>query len=172
MRNNKGFTLIELIVVVVIIGVLATVAGLTVATVNATSAKKAAAQINSYISAVRTDCMARAGNPYAVLYVEDGVVKGDYIEYGTDAAKKTVETTVVTDRRVTVTYDTGSGSGAASLPSSAETGMELKFARSTGKLVKPEDSVDSGTLTISITGGGRTYTITVLAATGNHEIDG
>jgi prepilin-type N-terminal cleavage/methylation domain-containing protein len=167
MRNNKGFTLVELIVVVVILGVLATVAGLTVATVNATSARKAAAQINAYISTVRTDCMARAGEPYAVLYVEDGVVKGDYIEYGTVAEKKTVETTIVTDKRVTVTYD--KGSGAVSLPTSAETGMELEFARSTGKLVQP---ISSGTLIISITGGGRTFTITVIAATGNHEIDG
>lgn len=169
MRKNKGFTLVELIVVIVIIGVLATVAGLTVSTVNATSAKKAAAQINAYISAVRTDCMARAGNPYAVLYVEDGVVKGTYYEYKGESNERT-ETTIVTDRRVTVTYDTGSG--AVSLPTSVETGMELKFARSTGKLAKPQDSVASGTLTISITGGGRTYTITVIAATGNHEIDG
>lgn len=166
MRNNNGFTLVELIVVVVIIGVLATVAGLTISTVNASSARKAAAQINAYISTVRTDCMARAGDPYAVLYVEDGVVKGTYYEYKGESNERS-ETTIVTDRRVTVTCD--KGSGAASLPTLADGGMQLKFSRSTGKLAQP---ISSGTLTISITGGGRTFTITVIAATGNHEIDG
>jgi len=161
MKSNKGVTLLELMVVVVIIGILAGAAGLSISAIRAVSAKKAAAQLNSYLSTVRTKCMTRAGAPYAVIYVEDGEIKGTYYEYK-DEDNEYSETDVITDKRVTVTYDEGTD-----LPDSEDKGLELKFARSTGKLSKP---ISSGELTFTITGGGKTYTVTVTAATGNHEV--
>ena len=161
MKSNKGVTLLELMVVVVIIGVLAGVAGVSISTIGAASAKKAAVQLNSYLSTVRTKCMTRAGSPSAVIYVEDGEVKGTYYEYK-DEDNEYSETDVITDKRVTVTYSNGTD-----LPTTEENGLEMKFARSTGKLSKP---ISSGELTFTITGGGKTYTVTVIAVTGNHEV--
>lgn len=165
MKSNKGVTLLELMVVVVIIGILAGAAGLSISAIGAVSAKKAAAQLNSYLSTVRTKCMTRAGAPYAVIYVEDGEIKGTYYEYK-DKDNEYSETDVITDKRVTVTYSHGINTN-AELPTDKDAGLKVSFARSTGALEEP---TKDGELVFTITGGGKTYTVTVTAATGNHEV--
>jgi len=171
MKSNKGVTLLELMVVVVIIGVLAGAAGLSISAIGAVSAKKAAAQLNSYLSTVRTKCMTRAGVPSAKICVKDGIIVGEYSEDGED------ETDIISDKRVTVTYSYGDTK--ASL---GENGLEISFARSTGALEKLKklsisdqeiadgNSSISDPVDITITGGNNTYTVRIIPQTGNHEI--
>lgn len=162
MKRNKGFTLVELLVVVVIIGILTGVGVTSVSSVNATSAKKAAAQIDAYLSVVRTKCMSRAGSPYALIYSKNGTVVGEYYENST-----LVSEDVVSDKRVSVTYSYGTYTNTA-LPTTRETALKISFSRATGALKLPV--TNGGELAFGITGGRRTYTVTVIAVTGDHDI--
>lgn len=160
MKNNKGVTLIELLVVVVIIGILAGVLGLSISTIGAASAKKAASQMNIYLSTIRSKCMSRAGAPYALLYIKDDEVLCEYYEND-----NLIEEDVVTDKRVTVSYSCGSEDPEA-LGTSSEDGLKISFARSTGALKDPSTN---DPFKIIIEGGNSTYTVRIIPQTGNHK---
>ena len=161
MKSKKGFTLVELLVVVAIIGVLAGVVGLSISTIGASSAQKAASQLNSYISMVRTKCISRAGAPYARIYLDEGVVCCEYFEDGIS-----VEREEITDKGLSIRWSYGDEED-MELGNLAENGLKLSFARSTGALKEP---TPDGELIFTISGGGKTYTVTVVAVTGNHQV--
>ena len=66
-KNDKGFTLIEMLVVIIVIGILASVSALSLNTLNSTSAKSCSSELNAYISKCRVQSLSRAGDIYIMI---------------------------------------------------------------------------------------------------------
>ena len=89
-KNNKGFTLVELLVVIAIIGILAVVA---VPSLVKNINKANASDVTSYISAVKTQAMAMYADG---SYDDTGTYKGTYDKSGlVDATIDTVEEAIL-----------------------------------------------------------------------------
>jgi prepilin-type N-terminal cleavage/methylation domain-containing protein len=82
-RNNRGFTLVEILVVVAILGALIGIISMSVSSVFSERAKRCASEADAYISMCKVNCMSRAGDIYIVLDVDgDGCIRGRYYEDG------------------------------------------------------------------------------------------
>ena len=151
-RNNKGFTLVELIVVLAIMGIVAALIGLSVSTSNSAKAQRCAVSVNALISKCRADSLGRSGSVY--LTISQDATSGEIVCVHSDG------TTTVTDKfpgkGVSVTCTTTS--------TAPLTTLTLSFARSTGA-----QNCTPTCTTITFTSG-RTYTITLVPLTGNHRL--
>ena len=180
MKNNRGFTLIELMVVVAIVSILVGAMTYSINSVSSTRAKKFASDLNAMISQCRVDTMSGAPSPtylkisqkdnstgdvYAALY-EDGTVKAEQKLGGSG-----ISCSFITDSIAAQSY---------SISGNNSTALYLAFDRATGAFskltdVKSSDSalnVASGNYCTSITiaSGGGSYTITLVPKTGYHSV--
>ena len=159
--DNKGFTIIELIVVMLIIGIVTTIVGLNISTTSSAKAKRCATSVNSLISKCRADSLGRSGNVYLKLSLDsDGNIVCEHSD-GT-----TVSTETFSGSGISVTYTTTAGKVA--LGSDALHSLTLKFNRSTGGQNFQADGVSYCTA-INFTSG-RTYSITLVPSTGTHKL--
>jgi len=151
-HNNKGFTLVELIVVIAIMGIVAALIGLSASTSNSAKAERCAASVNALISKCRADSLGRSGT--FSLTISQDASSGEIVCVRLDG------TTTVTDRfpgkGVSISFTTSA--------SPAPTSLTLSFARSTGA-----QNCTPTCTAITFTSG-RTYTITLVPSTGNHRL--
>lgn len=155
MKSNKGFTLIELIVVIVIMGILSTILIISISASFSANAKKSAVEINSYIGRCRTDCMSKSGNTIFKLSLngENKIIGTLYHD------SSCIDSTVLGGSRVSCEIINKDGKSALT-----QDGVQISFNRSTGgEITEITD--------ITLTGGGRTYTIKIVPSTGNHWIE-
>lgn len=136
-KNNRGFTLLELIIVIAILGIAAGLLGASVSTASAAKQKQCATSINSYISMCRTRCLSRTGDPYIIIRRDgvNGTVVGEYYEKGT-----MLEVETLGDKSVLVSYKKGADSiaGAEALEDAP---LIVSFSRGDGALEPPEQDV-------------------------------
>ena len=158
--ENRGFTLIELIVVIAILAIVAGFAGVSLTTLTGARAKKAAASTDALLSRCRMGCMSKTGSSYLSLSVKDGKYTAEYYESGATAPTDSF----TADTGVTVQYKTSSA-----LTDLDGTTVKIAFQRDSGELATTGDYKAVTALTFT---SGRTYTITVVPDTGAHWIGG
>lgn len=165
MKQNKGFSLIELIVVIAIIAVLASVAALSVGSLAANDARSGAANINAAVSRVRTMCMGRQGEVKLVLEkdADTGKIMGHFYENGV-----IIDTRELCSSRVTVSCNS---SPIATAPQPLRT---ISFKRATGELDLPAGNYDLGNppyCLIKVFGPGNNYyAVQIYRDTGSHSV--
>ena len=160
-KNNRGFTLVELIVVITILAIVSAIVGVSVSTVSSAREKRCAAEINSLLGMTKMKCLSRSGNVYAVIRQDGDDLVYDYYEGvdGADSTKGVLTDNDILGSGVTVKFSVGETEKTIS---GTET-LTLQFDRATGSLKSPSSTED-----VTITVGGR-YTVNIVALTGSHS---
>ena len=158
-KDNRGFSLVELIVVVAIIGVLMGVLSVSISAASSAKEKACASDIDKFITMCRTKCLTRAGAPYISISYEEDKIVGNYYENGEVAD---TEELGVSSIEVTYTTDTG-----VTAPIKNGEVITLSFNRSTGAQMPNENGEYITRITVS---GSSIYTITLVPETGAHTL--
>lgn len=154
--ENRGFTLIELIVVIAILGIMTGMVAGSVSTVSGARAKKAAVSTDALLSRCRMGCMSKKDSSWLALSVQNGKYTAVYYESGVESERFTG------DANVSVQYVAGE----APMALSADP-VKIAFKRDSGELDTTSGYAAVTSLTFT---SGRTYTITVVPDTGAHWI--
>ena len=161
-NNNKGFTLVELIVVMAILGIVATLTALSVAASNSARAEQCATSVNSLISMCRSRSLSRAGDVQLTISLDgNGNIVGEYFKNGDGVP---VSTDTFPGRGITVLCTTIVSNSPTTNALTTENPLTLSFDRSTGA------QKNSPTCTAISFTSTRTYTITLVPSTGYHHL--
>lgn len=166
-RNNKGYSLIELIVVFAILGIMTAVGGYSLTAISAANAKECAKQIEAGLVSTRTQAYSSDtdGSIASVSFSKraDGIYMKKSFE---DEEKK------IGGSKVTVTY-TIKNAGANVDPEPLGAPIVFSFNRSSGAFRQLQQNGSSIGMcdTIQVTSGGKTYTITCYEKTGKIVVE-
>ena len=184
MKNNTGFSLVELIVVIAIMAMLIGVIALGYSSIAGTDAKECASDLNTYLAETKTGTL---GKDYQELRIFADVTtnekKAEFVIYQYQAdpahpgevllemAKEVIRTEVVGKSSVEITCTFSDGS---EIPiDSTGKSVTLAFNRASGAFVPAKINDVQTTLEcvlITIRKGSRVYSIELITKTGKHRI--
>ena len=151
LKNNKGFTLVELIVVIAIMAVLTGFIITGIGLLSTLSSRQCARQLKQSIGQARIETMGKDSTDNC-YYLEE-----------TKTVTETGETSVTTDKvgsgRITIT---GKDAGGSDYTISTGHDITLSFKRSTG-------GFDDYVKTIVVSSGGRDHELKLMKITGRVE---
>ena len=174
-QDSRGFTLIELIVVIVILGVMAAVISMSTSIIPATRARSCASAISTTLDRARVGSLTHAqvsymtisqnsSGAYEIACFDNNTAFSGY-SGGTEISRRTIS-----GGGVTVSYkDLYDTLHRITNPVTQVNTLTISFTRS-GALDGNIVTDTSGNCVITVSGGGRSYTVTVVAVTGSHEI--
>ena len=172
MRNDdKGFTIIEIVVVIAILGLLATMLIGSTSYIANSAARGLANSVKTAIGETRIKTM---GKQETVLFLYKDAADGKYYKqmfYREGSTVKSDNAEMIGKHHPVVTYyyDDGSGETSAALDS---TGLLIGFDRTNGKEANVTMDINGTSMTskmcskIEVTGGGTVCNIEIVPATG------
>ena len=163
-KNNKGFSLTELIVVIAIMGVVMVGGVITMGLLYSASAKEASSKLNSALNKTRTECMSKSSA--SVELYEDKTDSKYYIIYEVSGTTQTP--ILVGDSRVVISYTDSKGDPHTI---SEDNKLKISFDRETGALNQINETGDPiYCKEINIEAGHKTYTIQCERLTGKTTV--
>jgi len=165
--KNKGFSLIELIVVVAIMGIALTIGGYALSAISLANAKNCATEMNAALELTRSQSYSTdsdTGNIASVSFYYD--TDGIYVYKSFENAPKKIGS-----KHVEVKYTLKDDSTEYILGDKTEQ-LTFSFDRSSGAFRKVivGDDTKSQCTSITVKSGGRTYTITCYPTTGKTKL--
>jgi len=193
MRDNKGYNLIEFVVVIAIMVIIVTSVTLSVTTAIGWKAKQCAIAIDDKLDETKTNALGKDSYELQLRYdASKGFVAESSIFYydvsgGTKVLKTVPESSsieTVGDANLTVKAYVGTGSGATPTEIDIKTNkLTISFDRSSGSFLPVKRNDDATYLTdgsgnylylekITVTAkNGKSYTIECVKLTGKHYIE-
>lgn len=157
-KNNKGFSLTELIVVIAIMGVVMVGGVITTGLLYSASAKEASSKLNSALNKTRTECMSKAS---ASVLIEEKADSKYYLTYEISGNKQ--EAALFGDSRVVISYK-DSGDDVTTI--AGDNKLLISFDRETGAFKSISTTETLYCKEIYIEAGHKTYTIQCERLTG------
>lgn len=179
MRNNRGFSLIEIILVIAILGLLSGVSVNAFNHVKFANTKKCAALIDKAMDEVRMDTLSKSEKPYLYVYNYNSVY---YLKISKDAALTPGSGLDGSGRKIgnqelTISYETilSSISTATDDLNSGDF-IRLSYKRGTGAFEGTDDTCSGSCMTAPcpfhpdkiMISGNQSYTINIARLTGRH----
>lgn len=164
-NDNRGVSLVEIMVVVVIIGVLGTVGIMGVNAMSGKPAQKCSQQIVYTLEKHRTSTMSKVSAQYVLRVNASGkIVAEEYLSNGATVGSTPTHTYELGDKSIKISYECdGTTKELASSP------LTLQFDRTSGAFKKQADGTYCTKITVER--GGRSYVVTLVPLTGKVYVD-
>lgn len=162
-NHNKGFSMIEMIIVIAIIGVFTGLASIGFGYIKSGNVKAAAQNLDSSLSKLKYDAMSKANMPYLYVYKTGG-------KYYTMCTAKTVQDAdfvadngeLLCNGNCVITYDGGTA---------LAEGKHIKIAYKKGSGGFSSSSDVKQEIVVENEEGTVSYTITIVFETGKHYVE-
>ena len=173
-KQNRGFSLIEIIIVVALLGLFIAITAASLSLIFSTQASKCANDMNNLIAKCKMNSMSRQGNVCVEFIKEGSNIEGRYYENG-----HLISTEIVGNSRIAVSFTDTNGAeyqlGNQPLYISFNRSTaSLKTLLESSQIVKRDDvflfAPNVHCREISIKSNNKNYTIEIVPSTGKHYI--
>jgi len=183
LKNNAGFSLVELVVVIAIMAVLVGVIAIGYNSITGTDARECMSDLNAYLSETKTGTLGKDYQELKLYATTDGEKRVDFVIYQyvadpaapgavlPDMVPNISRTETIGKKSVEITCTFSDGNVIAINP--AGDTVTLAFNRASGAFVaaKINDTQTTAYCTlIQVTKGSKVYTMELIPTTGKHRM--
>lgn len=172
MKNNKGFSLVELIIVLAILAVVTGVSFVGFGYVYGKNVKSTIEKIDNSLLKIQSYTMSKSTGGRDIYMRLTKKSDGYYVEYWHSGATSPIESENIGKKNYTLTaYYNGGSSGTVTVGSAQNSQVDIYFDRSTGGLLPLTAGGDTYWSKIEVRAGGTGgYSVSISKITGKTEI--